>query len=238
MKDAFYPRVHPRMLCTVEIRGKNVLTVSAYPQWTVCTDQPIILSAFLNWMNLNLFRFSENVDGQGWGKRCSSSVPDHKVESSVTTENTATCSNDWYLVAVQWFDHDHSIREDGFASTLRIVFTGTRQIFHMYHTEVSRWRWVEVKGDWKINTTEGKGSGREGKVRPACLPGWQLTLLDVTFTVCWRFVWKPSHLWLAVWLMSLSACLCSLRRGHGLIPGITDLFAFGANLQIPHALKY
>lgn len=38
--------------------------------------------------------------------------------------------------------------------------------------------------------------------------------------------------------MSLSACLCSLRRGHGLIPGITDLFAFGANLQISHALKY
>lgn len=34
--------------------------------------------------------------------------------------------------------------------------------------------------------------------------------------------------------MSLSACLCSLRRGHGLIPGITDLFAFGANLQISH----
>lgn len=90
--------------------------------------------------------------------------------------------------------------------------------------------------------TEGgiwqRGKGVRGGVRPTCLPGWQSTLLDVTFTVCWRFVWKPSHLWLAVWLMSLSALLCSLRRGHGLIPGITDLFSFGANLQISQTPKY
>lgn len=90
----------------------------------------------------------------------------------------------------------------------------------------------------KYNRGERDIERGRGKVWPACLPSWQLTLLDVTFTVCWRFVWKPSHLWLAVWLMSLSACLCSLRRGHGLIPGITDLFAFGANLQISHTLKY
>lgn len=130
--------------------------------------------------------------------------------------------------------------KDGFASTIQINFRGTRQIFQMYHTEVSCRRGVEVKRDWEINTAEGeeRERGERGKVWPACLPGWQLTLLDVTFTVCWRFVWKPSHLWLAVWLMSLSACLCSLRRGHGLIPGITDLFAFRANLQISHTLKY
>lgn len=131
--------------------------------------------------------------------------------------------------------------EDRFASTLQLVFRGTRQIFQMYHTEASRWRWEkESKGRLgdKYNSGERERAGERGKVRPACLPGWQLTLLDVTFTVCWRFVWKLSHLWLAVWLMSLSACLCSLRRGHGLIPGITDLFAFGANLQISHILKY
>lgn len=124
--------------------------------------------------------------------------------------------------------------KDRFALTLQIIFRGTRQIFHVYHTKVLHWRWEEVRGDWGINTREGgKGrerSGEEKRGLPACLPGWQLTLLDVTFTVCWRFVWKPSHLWLAIWLMSLSGCLYSLRRGHGLIPGITDLFAFGANL--------
>lgn len=102
---------------------------------------------------------------------------------------------------------------------------------------------LEVRGGTgrlrdKYNSAESERAGERGKVRPACLPGWQLTLLDVTFTVCWRFVWKPSHLWLAVWLMSLSDCLCSLRRGHGLIPGITDLFAFGANFQISRTLKY
>lgn len=127
--------------------------------------------------------------------------------------------------------------EHGFFSTLEMVFRGTRQIFQMYHTEASCWRWEEVKGEWEINTTEGEREREREQKSAACLPGWQLTLLDVTFTVCWRFVWKPSHLWLAVWLMSLSACLCSLRRGHGLIPGITDLFAFGANLQVSHTLK-
>lgn len=127
--------------------------------------------------------------------------------------------------------------EDGFFSTPEMVFRGTRQIFQMYHTEASCWRWEEVKGEWEINTTEGEREREREQKSAACLPGWQLTLLDVTFTVCWRFVWKPSHLWLAVWLMSLSACLCSLRRGHGLIPGITDLFAFGANLQVSHTLK-
>lgn len=54
------------------------------------------------------------------------------------------------------------------------------------------------------------------------LAAWQLTLLDVTFTVCWQFVWKPSHLWLEVWLMSLSALLCHVRWGHGLLPGFSD----------------
>lgn len=60
--------------------------------------------------------------------------------------------------------------EDRFALTLQIIFRGTRQIFHMYHTEVSWWRWEGVKWDWEINTTEGKETERgRGEVWPAWL---------------------------------------------------------------------
>lgn len=60
--------------------------------------------------------------------------------------------------------------EDGFFLTLEMVFRGTRQIFQMYHTEASCWRWEEVKGEWEINTTEGE---RERERAEKCsLPAW------------------------------------------------------------------
>ena len=39
---------------------------------------------------------------------------------------------------------------------------------------------------------------------------------SVTFTVCWQFVGKPSHLWCCGWLMSLSAHCYHLKEGYGL----------------------
>lgn len=41
---------------------------------------------------------------------------------------------------------------------------------------------------------------------------WQFSLSDVTFTVCWQFVGKPSHLW-RCWLMSLSSSLLPSEGG-------------------------